>query len=301
MTKRQLTAMAGLLLLAMLMTVLIGVFDARRRVIAVEGNDLRSGQSTWVNATLAELMHARGAFAPGTKVFVTLEGGVRAVVILSGRWADVPLHDGRPLSGAPGEALAGADADVHDDEVVVGGVAYEVVGRLGVRADSLLADDVVLADPSQFSTSSQRLLLDGPDSARHYSAAFPGRDVEVVNEGTNRRTNVDTVSPVLVALGAVVAVLVAVIAGVQGGRWELRAATVRFTIGVRRRDTLGTALTRLAVIGIADGAVVLACGARAQRLLTVDVDLTGAIVAIGAVMVIAGVVSFWHGSRRWNC
>jgi hypothetical protein len=180
-------------------------------------------------------------------------------------------------------------------------VSYEVVGRLGVRADSLLADEVVLADPSQFSTSSQRLLLDGPDSARHYSAAFPGRDVEVVNEGTNRRTNVDTVSPVLVALGAVVAVLVAVIAGVQGGRWELRAATVRFTIGVRRRDTLDTALTRLAVIGIADGAVVLACGARAQRLLTVDVDLTGAIVAIGAVMVIAGVVSFWRGSRRWSC
>lgn len=299
MTRPQLTATAGLLLLAMLMTVLIGVFDARRRVVAVEGNDLRSGQSAWVDATLAELLHARDAFAPGTKVFVTLEHGVRAVVVLSGRWVDVPLHDGRALSEAPGEALAGADADVHDDEVVVGGKPYEVVGRLGVRADSLLADDVVVSDPSQFSTSTQRLLLDGRDSARHYNAAFPGRNVEIINEGTNRRTNVDTVSPVLVALGALVATLVAVIAGVQGGRWELRAATVQFTIGVRRRDSLRTALTRFAVISITDGAVALVCGARAQRLLTIDV--AGVIAPVGVVMVVAGVVSFCHGSRRWNC
>ena len=73
MTKRQLTATAGLLLLAMLLTVLIGVFDARRRVVAVEGNDLRTGQSAWVTATLDELRRARGTFEPGTKVFVDLE------------------------------------------------------------------------------------------------------------------------------------------------------------------------------------------------------------------------------------
>ena len=181
MTKQQITAIAGLLLLAMLLTVLIGVFDARRRFVAAEGNDLRSGQSAWVTATIDELMRARRTFEPGTKVFVGLDGDVRAVVVLSGQWTDVPLHDGHALTGRPGEALVGAAVDVRDEDITVGGTTYEVVGRLGVRADSLLSDDVVLADPAQFSASPQRLLLDGPSSAHHYSAQFPGRSVEVID------------------------------------------------------------------------------------------------------------------------
>ncbi|MCU0151345.1 hypothetical protein [Curtobacterium poinsettiae] len=251
MTTQQTTAIAGLLLLAMLLTVLIGVFDARRGVIASEGNDLRCGQSVWVNATLDELMRARNAFEPGTKVFVRLEGDVRAVAMLSGRWTDVPLHDGHALTGRPGEALAGADVAVRGDDIVVDGKPYDVVGRLGVRADSLLSDDVVLADPAQFSASPQRLLLDGPSSAHHYSAQFPGRSVEVIDDGTNRRTNVDAVSPVLVTLGVLVVMLIGVVAGLQAGRWELRAAAVRFTAGIRPLTTLHSAAARVAVIGTA--------------------------------------------------
>ncbi|WIE73413.1 hypothetical protein [Curtobacterium sp. MCJR17_020] len=301
MTKRQLTVTAGLVLLAMLLTVLIGVFDARRRVVAVEGNDLRAGQSAWVTATLDELRRARSAFEPGTKVFVDLEEKVRAVAVLSGRWVDVPLHDGHSLSGRPGEALVGADVAVRGDDLAVGGKTYTVVGRLGVRADSLLSGDVVLADPSQFSGSPQRLLLDGPNSVRHYNAQFPGRSVEIIDDGTNRRTNVDAVSPVLVALSALVVVLIAVVAGLQAGRWELRTAAVRFTTGFRPLNTLRSAAARVAVIGTAACTTALAGAAVVRQTITLDLDVTTAVIAVGSVVFAVSVASFWQGSRRWNC
>ncbi|WP_282818673.1 hypothetical protein [Curtobacterium flaccumfaciens] len=301
MTKQQITAIAGLLLLAMLLTVLIGVFEARRRVIAAEGNDLRTGQSAWVTATLDDLERARSAFEPGTKVFVELDDRVRAVAILSGRWADVPLHDGHALTGRPGEALAGADVAVRGDDIVVDGKPYDVVGRLGVRADSLLSDEVVLADPSRFSTSPQRLLLDGPHSVRHYSAAFPGRSIEIIDDGTNRRTNVDAVSPVLVALGALVIMLIAVVAGLQAGRWELRTAAVRFTTGIRPLTTLRSAAARVAVIGAAACTTALTGAAVVRQTTILDLDVTTAVVAVGTVVLAVSVASFLQGTRRWNC
>ena len=301
MTKQQITAIAGLLLLAMLLTVLIGVFDARRRVIAAEGNDLRTGQSAWVTATLDELERARSTFEPGTKVFVELEDGVRAVAILSGRWTDVPLHDGHAPTGRPGEALAGAAVDVRDEDITVGGTTYEVVGRLGVRADSMLSDDVVLADPAQFSASPQRLLLDGPSSAHHYSAQFPGRSVEIIDDGTNRRTNVDAVSPVLVALGALVVMLIAVVAGLQAGRWELRTAALRFTTGIRPLTTLRSAAIRVGVISIAASTTALAGAAVVRQTTILDLDVTTAVVAVGTVVLAVSVTSLWQGTRRWNC
>jgi hypothetical protein len=300
-TKQQTTAIAGLLLLAMLLTVLIGVFDARRGVIASEGNDLRSGQSVWVNATLDELMRARNAFEPGTKVFVRLEGDVRAVAMLSGRWTDVPLHDGHALTGRPGEALAGADVAVRGDDIVVDGKPYDVVGRLGVRADSLLSDDVIVADPSRFSASPQRLLLDGPSSVRHYSAEFPGRSVEIVDDGTNRRTNVDAVSPVLVTLGVLVVMLIGVVAGLQAGRWELRTAAVRFTTGIRPLSTLRSAATRVSVITIAACTTALAGAAVVRQATLLDLDVTTVVVSVGTVVLAVSVASFWQGTRRWNC
>ncbi|PZE70791.1 hypothetical protein DEJ27_06970 [Curtobacterium sp. MCPF17_018] len=301
MTKQQITAIAGLLLLATLLAVLIGVFDARRRVIAAEGNDPRTGQSAWVTATLDDLERARSAFEPGTKVFVELDDRVRAVAILSGRWTDVPLHEGHALTSGPGEALAGADVSVHGDDIAVGGTTYNVVGRLGVRADSLLSDEVVIADPSRFSASPQRLLLDGPSSAHHYSAQFPDRSVEIIDDGTNRRTNVDAVSPVLVALGALVVVLVAVVAGLQAGRWELRAAAVRFTTGIRPLNTLRSAAARVAAIGTAASTAALAGAALVRQTTSLDLDVTTAVVAVGTVMLAVAVASFWQGTRRWNC
>ncbi|WP_433954025.1 hypothetical protein [Curtobacterium flaccumfaciens] len=301
MTKQQITAIAGLLLLAMLLTVLIGVFDARRGVVAAEGNDLRTGQSAWVTATLDDLERARSAFEPGTKVFVGLDGDVRAVVVLSGQWTDVPLHDGHALTGRPGEALVGAAVDVRGEDITAGGTTYEVVGRLGVRADSLLSDDVVLADPAQFSASPQRLLLDGPSSAHHYSAQFPGRSVEIIDDGTNRRTNVDAVSPILVALSSLVVVLIAVVAGLQAGRWELRAAAVRFTTGIRPLTTLRSAAIRVGVISIAACTTALAGAAVVRQTTILDLEVTTAVVAVGTVVLAVSVASFLQGTRRWNC
>lgn len=301
MTRGQLAVVAGLLVLATLLTVLTGIFDGRRRLVAAEGNDLRTGESAWVTASLHELDRERSAFAPGTKVFVSLDDGVRGVAVLAGRWTDVPLHDGHAPVGTKGEALVGADIEVSNDTISVDGTAYTVVGRLGLRAGSLLSDDVVIVDPSLFSEAPQRLLLDGPGSVRRYTAAFPGRSVEVISQGTDRRTNVDTVSPALVALSVLVVMLVTVIAGALAGWWELRAAAVRFRIGIRRLSCLRVAGGKVGLISVVTCSAALAAETATQALSGIEMHIAPAAVAMAAVSFTSAAAVLLHGSRQWSC
>lgn len=137
-----------------------------------------------------------------------------------------------------------------------------------------------------------------PDVAREHPCV---RVVEIIDDGTNRRTNVDAVSPVLVALGALVIMLIAVVAGLQAGRWELRTAAVRFTTGFRPLNTLRSAAARVALIGTARCTTALAGAAVVRQTTTLDLDVTTAVIAVGSVVFAVSVASFWQGSRRWNC
>jgi hypothetical protein len=265
-TRPQALVVTALLLLATSVSALLAVFAARTTLVAAEGDDLRTADSIVVSATLRELTAAAeaGRFADGTRVFVDVEPGVRAVALLAGGWPDVPLHAGRPLSGSEGEALVGSgrvDSPADDPSGVrVGGRHYSVVGVLGLRATSLLSDDVVVADRTRFTAEVERLRIDGPDVGRRYVAAFPDRTIERVASSTNRRTNVDVVSPLLLVFGAATAASVALVAGVSGARWERRRSEVLLLTGIARSRRTAHAVVVIAALTMVAATVSIGIG-----------------------------------------
>lgn len=299
MTRSQMVVVASLLSVAMTIAVLVNVLVERKTVLAAEGADLRTTDSIWASTSLQELRGHADQFEPGTRTFKTLDDVNRAVALLTGDWDDVPLHGGSPLGG-PGEALAGSQREPGQAVVEVGGASYRVVGRLGVRADSLLADEAVVMAPDLFADDRERLRIDGPHVAERFRDAFPGRSFEVVDTGVNRRTNVDVVTPFLSATGAATALLVTVGAASYAVRREARAASVRFVVGQSRRRLVVTAFLRMVPVTVVPSAAVLTIGFWLRGALLVRPELVPTVVVISATALSMVTVGLWSGVRRWN-
>jgi len=69
----------------------------------------------------------------------------------------------------------------------------------------------------------------------------------------------------------------------------------------RPLTTLRSAAIRVGVISIAASTTALAGAAVVRQTTILDLDVTPAVVAVGTVVLAVTVVSFWQGSRRWNC
>lgn len=300
MTRVQMCAVASLLFVAMTLASMMNVLSARKTALAAEGADLRTTETIWVSASLPELRAHAHYFEPGTRTFKVLDETTRAVAFVKGPWKDVPLHGGSPLHGAAGEALAGSQRDPGKLALHVAGESYRIVGRLGVRADSLLADEAILAAPELFSDDGERLRIDGPHAAERYRQAFPGRALEVVDSGVNRRTNVDVVTPFLLAAGAMTGALVIMCALAFAVSRECRAARVRYAVGHRRRRLVGAAVGRVAIATLCPAVMVFGLGSAVGAAMFVRPDLLGPLMAIGVVAVSLAVVGVWNGVRRWS-
>ncbi len=297
MSRPQFVAAAALMALALVLSTLTGVFSARLAVTAAEGSDLRGRESIWVQATVTELEEAAADFAPGTRALREVQPGTRAVAPIRGSWSDLPLHAGRAPAGQ-GEAVAGARRGQVGDVIDAGGRSATVVGSLGLRPESRLADDAVVEDRTLFPASPSRLRLDGPDVDTHYRTAFPGRLTERVRGGTNSRTNVDSVSPVLIALSIGVAGIVSMAAATFVGRCEARRNQLLWAVGHGRPALRG--LSALRFTGVLVVAAVPACGigtlvAAANHVLVVPWHWLLPCVALSAG---TAAVSAWR--RSWN-
>jgi hypothetical protein len=300
MNRVQIGAVASLLLVAMTIAVLVSVLSERKTVLAAEGADLRTTESIWVSASLRELRLHAGQFGAGTRVFKSLDDTTRAVELLAGAWDDVPLHSGSPLGGITDEALAGSRRAPDRVVLEVAGESYRIVGRLGVRADSLLADEAVITGSDLFDDDRERLRIDGPRVADRYRAAFPGRPFEVVDSGVNRRTNVDVVTPFLFVAGVATAVLVTVSGASYAVRRECRAARVRFVVGQRRRRLLVMATLRMVLATVCPAVTALALGLTLGGSLLVRPELVPVLAVISVVAMSLVVLGVWNGVRRWS-
>jgi hypothetical protein len=300
MTRRQLACVVLLLVTAMTLTTLLATFSSRKAVLRAEGADLASTQSVVVEASLAELRSRADRFRSGTHVFTTIDDGTMAVVVLTGRWNDIPLHAGRRLLGETDEALAGAQRGDVGDVVRVAGRDRTIVGRLGLRPESPLADTMVIADSSVFPDRRERLRLDGPSVAERYRAAFPGRTAEVVDRSTNRRTNVDVVTPVLIAAGAVLVVLVTSTAAWLSVRADERAARIRYRAGRSRAALLGATAVRAAGAAGVGAAGAVALGTTVSTIRRIEPSTVPLVAGVAAVFVVLVASGAAVRSRRWN-
>lgn len=256
MSARVVATVGALILLLTVLASALRVYEVRQQAIVLEGNRLYSTESLLVSGVASTVLGAVAPASPDARVFTDLtpDGRVRAVMTAGGDRLDIPLHAGRTFSATgSAEALVGADVPVVSREgrsyVSFAGQEYEAVGYLGLRPESLLSTDVLIDDPRLFSVSQDEPLVVDGRGVREASADTLG-DLETSSAppGTSHRTNVDVVSPLLLALGGVV-----VITGLAGTGFVASTSVVRYArvarvLGLSRRRVYGSAVATLLLV-----------------------------------------------------
>lgn len=300
MSRSQACLVAALVSIAMVLVALLSVFSARKDVLVAEGADLATSESILVDARLQDILAHANRFATGTRVFKEIDPDTRVVAFVSGGWTDVPLHAGRALTGTPGEALVGAGRARGETTIDVAGQRSTVVGRLGVRAASLLEEQAVIVRPTLFADTPERLRVDGPQVAQRFRSVFPDHSVEIVGSGAERRTNVDVVTPVLTAAGWGAAVVVLIAAAVAAAAAEQRVLRVRNLVGAAPSSlVVGVLLRSVTVLVVCTAAASVTSSAVAGSLF-VRPDVAPCLGALGCGFLMAVSALLLTGRRRWN-
>lgn len=209
MTPRSMLVTGTLLLLLVTLATALHDYDRRQQGLTLEGNRLHSSESFEVSGRADEIIEQIGSVSADARALKDLsaDGRVRAILTTTDQDLALPLHAGSTFS-SPGQnrALVGADVDLTYADgspvFVFDGREYDVVGYLGARADSLLSDDVLLSGPGLFSeTDDEQLVIDGRGAFERYVDVFGSEGAHLMDGGTNRRTNIDFVSPLLLRFG----------------------------------------------------------------------------------------------------
>lgn len=300
MTVKSRAICALLLLLFSALAATLAIYDSRQRAIHLEGNSLYSADAVLVDATAAQAL----AVSPDgdLRVFTELTSGgtVRAVAASSSARLSFPVHAGRTFrSGERGVALVGSRVVVSQgatgEFVRLGERSYEVVGRLGLRENSLLANDILVLDPDLFDSGEpQPLVLDGPDAGTRYAGLHGAASVEHFSTATSRRTNIDVVSPLILVLGAALVAMGWVFVGVFLSFATRRRNLVLHLLGVPRSLTRLRLLAEVTAIGIVTAAVVAVVSTFLSKT-DVPLDVLGAGLLVQSA-VVAG--AFLLGAAR---
>ena len=144
-------------------------------------------------------------------------------------------------------ALVGHQVETRSDEgrrwVDYEGRAFMVIGRLGVRADSGLARDVLLQD--------RDLVVDGPvivdvEGGAHALAGMRAGMAEPVGGRTDQRTNIDYVSPIVILCGWGLTLFGAGASGLLIAGFRRPVAALQYRLGSRRPRVLMSSVLPLA-------------------------------------------------------
>jgi len=215
----------------------ISVYANVRSALSLEGGDLLSNtavtlDSTALDPTLLDLTRLSG------RVFQDLDGsGDLRAVRTFGHPAALPIHEGRQLR-ADDElvALVGDGVATRSDDgrqyVDYAGQAFAVIGRLGVRADSGLAQDVLLQAPDLISDD-EPVFVDVEGGVRQV-AGVTSEMAAPVGGGADRRTNIDFVSPIVIICGWGLTLLGAIAAGLLIAGFRRPVAALQYRLGLRR-------------------------------------------------------------------
>ncbi|WP_187976268.1 hypothetical protein [Mycetocola sp. JXN-3] len=252
MNARSLLFIALLVTLFSILSVALGLYNQTQRALSLEGNNLYSSRSISVSTTGAELESLLARSGTSARIFQELPGdtSVRAV-IETGHPDPLPLHSGRQLqAGDVRAALVGADVKVNQDQGVTTyefqGILYPVVGYLGLHANSLVSRTVLLQGPGLFDdTAASRMIVDGSNIDDAVLERLEPAPAAAAGGGTDRRTNIDFVSPVLLRFGWILTVLGAIATGLLAASQSRRLNVVLFQLGARRLHILIRSVVRL--------------------------------------------------------
>ena len=228
------------------------LYKNSQQQLTLEGNRLYSTHSINTVANLNEVAAQWSATSDNFVAYKTLDAssGIRGVYSPDFSEVSYPVHEGRSFArNDTMTALVGSKVELtsRNNKMYYDfrGTEYEVVGYLGRDESSLVENEVLLAHEALFSAhENEPIVLDGPNVSERYYEFFGDRNYESVNQSTNRRTNVDFISPLLLALGTGMMFLGAVYTGLLAASHVHHENYVKVLIGRTRRYTICLSMIR---------------------------------------------------------
>jgi hypothetical protein len=251
MNHRKIVLSVALLALFSALGAGISVYAVIRSAVASEGGNLYSATAARFDSLDVLDQTELDRTSLTGRLFQDLDGsGHFRVVRTLGRPEPLPIHDGRQMRATDERvALVGHQVGTRSDDgrhyVDYEGQAFLVIGRLGVRADSGLAHDVLLQD-------SDLVSVDGPVvvDVEGGAQALPGMGAEMaepVGGRTDQRTNIDYVSPIVITCGWGLALLGASASGVLIAGFLRPVTGLRYRLGHRRPHVVMRSVLPLAL------------------------------------------------------
>jgi len=252
MNRRNLLLSVALLALFSALGAGITVYANVRSAIALEGGSLLSATAVTLDAPKAlETVDLDGNNVSG-RLFQDLDdsGHLRMVRTL-GQPEPLPIHEGRQIHAQDqGVALIGDQVETRSNDgqryVDYDGHAFLVIGRLGVRADSGLAHDVLLQD-QKLAVVDAPIVIDVEGGIQALPAIRPST-VEPIGGRTDQRTNIDYISPIVITCGWGLTLFGATASGWLIAGYRRPLAALQYRLGLRRPRVLALNVLPLASI-----------------------------------------------------
>lgn len=296
MSGRQTVVVGALVLLFSFLSTALGVYQYRQGALSLEMGSLYSSNAVSIDSTAAQATRElRRVHAPG-RVFNDLAGGggVRALATVGTPSGSLPIHSGRqPTERDERVALVGAAVHVTaDDRYEFEGTRYDVIGRLGLRANSLLANDILLIDSRLFAERGEvPLVVDSPAASSLYGDALERGSARALETDAGRRTSIDYVSPLLLSFGAGMTLVGFCLSGWLAGACSRPWFALTHLVGTARWRVLAKGVARLVLV---TGPIVL-IGVILRSLVTANEVGTSAVVSLAAAHVGVAVVGYCTG------
>ncbi|RTE48388.1 hypothetical protein [Actinobaculum sp. 352] len=238
---------------------LLGQYWFRQQMLLLEGSHLYTSDAVLLKSDSSELLEQMKKLGDDARVFSELDAyeNVRVVAANDITKLPFPVHDGTGFTNSRHrEALVGSDIETEQRNgeryVTLGNEQYKVVGVLGTKNGGALQNEIVLKDNELFSAAPARsVVIDGSEAATRYREIEPGAVLEAFDYGVARRTTVDTVTPVLLGVGYLLAALSYLFAGWLYGSQYVPQYRVIHLLGFSRRLYIARRLAVVACLSVA--------------------------------------------------
>ncbi|MBE6483527.1 MAG: hypothetical protein E7Z96_01905 [Actinomycetaceae bacterium] len=242
---------------------LLGQYWFRQQALLLEGSHLYTRDAVLLKSESPKLLERMKGLGDDARVFIELDAyeGVRVVAANNMASLPFPVHNGTGFTNsATREALVGSDIETQQRNgaryVTLENEHYKVVGVLGTKNGSALQNEIVVKDNELFRRAPARsIVIDGSEAATRYSEIDPGAVLEGFDYGVARRTTVDTVTPILLGVGYLLAALSYLFAGWLYGSQYVPQYRVMHLLGFSRRLFIVRRLTVVACIAVVSFAV----------------------------------------------
>lgn len=239
------------------------LFSRKSETLLLEAGDMFSTKAALADCSWDESLSLLPDLGSDARVWAVLDDGTRVFAANDPSEVALPIHDGGGFTGSGDEALVGSEVRTQTDSTgarwyFLNTKRYRVVGVLGLSDDSVLSDEVVVWDERIGGADVMPVVLDGDDVSSCLEVNAPQVRVSPLGNGSfAQRSSLDSLTPLVLALGRVLEVVLAASAGSLLVRRCSDYLAVCWIVG---KDRLGTVLLFHGAMILASLAIAIVCG-----------------------------------------